>query len=248
MASAGISRADAGRFVPDVSYLGPGGPKLDLYVPAFDVNGPLLPALVWIHGNNQTKDTARAQDFCGTLAAEGFVCASIDYGPGDWLASLLECKNAIRFLRVNAATYHLDPARIAVVGMSMGGYYALMAGLTAGGDFEPAKPYPGVSNAVGAIVDFCGVVQRAPYSPPDFIRTGSPPILIVHGTADEKVSHEQSVRLDKALTAKGAKHQLILLEGVSHGFDLSPGPGNPLPMDLRPVVVAFLRESLGAGK
>lgn len=56
---AGISRADAGRFVPDVSYLEPGGPKLDLYVPAFDANGPLLPALVWIHGNNQTKDTAR---------------------------------------------------------------------------------------------------------------------------------------------------------------------------------------------
>ena len=73
LGSAGISRADAGRFVPDVSYLGPHSePKLDLYVPAFDANGPLLPALVWIHGNNQTKDTARAQDFCGILAAEGY--------------------------------------------------------------------------------------------------------------------------------------------------------------------------------
>ena len=178
------------------------------------------------------------------------MCASIDYGQqGAWLGNILDCKNAVRFLRANAATYHLDPARIAVVGLSAGGYLALMTGLTEGQErFEPNKPYPGVSSAVGAIVDFFGVVQGPPDSPLSQIRAGSPPILIIHGTADEKVSYDQSVWLDKALTAKGVKHRLILLEDMPHGFNLSPGPGNPIPMDLRPIVVAFLRESLGVGK
>jgi acetyl esterase/lipase len=79
----------------------------------------------------------------GSYAAAGYVCASIDYGPPeDRLGNIRDSKNAVRFLRANAATYQIDPARLAVVGGSMGGYLALMAGLTDGKEeFEPAQPY-----------------------------------------------------------------------------------------------------------
>jgi acetyl esterase/lipase len=244
---AGIARADGVRVVTDVSYLGSGSSlKLDLYLPARDPKVPLHPALVWIHGNKQNKATGRARDFCGILAAAGYVCASVDYGPqGDRLGNILDCKNAVRFLRAHAAAYQVDPARVAVVGGSAGGYLALMVGLTRGkAKFEPAQPYPGVSSAVGAVIDFYGVVLNQPDSPLDQIDAGSPPILILHGTGDNTVSYTQSVRLDAVLTAKGVPHRLILLQDLPHGFNLAPSATNPLPMDLRPVVLDFLNQSL----
>jgi acetyl esterase/lipase len=243
---AGIARAEGVRVVADVSYLGPGSNlKLDLYLPAPDPNHSLHPALVWIHGNNQNKATGRARDFCGILAAAGYVCASADYGPQwDRLGNILDCKNAVRFLRAHAADYQIDPARLAVVGGSMGGYLALMVGLTEGkAKFEPAQPYPGVSSAVRAVIDFYGVVLNQADSPLDQIHAGSPPILILHGTGDKTVSSTQSVLLDSALTAKGVPHRLILLKDLPHGFNLAPSATNPLPMDLRPVVLEFLNQS-----
>ena len=51
------------------------------------------------------------------LSEAGYVCASINYrlGDGAWPTNLLDCKNAVRFLRTHAAEYHLDPNRIVVM-------------------------------------------------------------------------------------------------------------------------------------
>jgi hypothetical protein len=40
-------------------------------------------------------------------------------------------------------------------------------------------------------------------------------------------------------------HELLLLEGVGHGFDFTTWDDRPLPVDLRPVVLAFLKKYLG---
>jgi acetyl esterase/lipase len=244
------AHAEQPRFIGDVRYLGPDNPTaLDLYLPPSAPDHRSHPALVFIHGNNQNKATRRAADFCGILSDSGYACASVDYRPPPQGVrdSIFDCKNAVRFLRQNAATYHIDVGRIAVVGMSMGGYLALMVGLTSTEPFfEPATPYPGVSDHVGAIIDFFGIatLPAAGFSPTTYVRAESPPVLILHGTADEKVSDSQSIALDRVLTEKKVKHRLILLEGMPHGFDLTPAPENPLPMDLRPVVLGFLAENL----
>ena len=159
------ARIEAGevRTVRDVSYLEAGrSEKLDLYLPERDPGDPPSPAVVWIHGGGWmegTKGEDRAKSVCGTLAAAGYVCASIDYrlGPGSWPVNLFDCKNAVRFLRVHAADYHVDPDRVAVMGGSAGGHLALMAGLTADEPgLEPSAPYPGISDMVGAVGDFYG--------------------------------------------------------------------------------------------
>jgi acetyl esterase/lipase len=105
------------------------------------------------------KGEQRAQEICGTLAAAGYVAVSIDYRLGNrsWPQNLLDCKNAVRFLRAKAAEYHLDPNRIAVAGGSAGGHLALMVGFTTGmAGLEPDAPYPGVSSAVRCIIDMYG--------------------------------------------------------------------------------------------
>jgi beta-galactosidase len=157
------TRAAEAQTVHDVSYLEAGrSEKLDLYLPARDPADPPSPAVVWIHGGGWTggsKKEARAQEVCGTLAGAGYVCASIDYrlGADSWPGDLFDCKNAVRFLRVHAADYHIDPDRIAVMGGSAGGHLALMVGLTAGEPaLEPQAPYPGIPDMVGAVVDLYG--------------------------------------------------------------------------------------------
>jgi acetyl esterase/lipase len=165
-ARAAESVAAAPRMIPDLAYLAPDrAEKLDLYLPVAPAKGKLSPAVVWIHGGGWTggvKTENRAKEICTTLAAAGYVAVSVDYklGDGAWPTNLHDCKNAVRFLRAHAATYQLDPDRIAVAGGSAGGHLALMVGFT--GDrpeFEPAgaaTPYPGVSSQVRAVIDLYG--------------------------------------------------------------------------------------------
>ncbi|MBM3842878.1 MAG: alpha/beta hydrolase [Verrucomicrobia bacterium] len=152
----------------DVAFLAPDrAEKLDVYLPATD-GTELRPGFVWIHGGGWTggtKNEARAANVCGTLARAGYVAVSVDYrlGDGAWPTLLFDCKNAVRFLRAQAARYRIDPARIAVGGGSAGGHLALMVALTAGQPgLEPeggATPYPGVSSAVRCGVNLYGITN-----------------------------------------------------------------------------------------
>jgi acetyl esterase/lipase len=154
------------RVVNDVTFLASDrAEKLDLYLPEGRAPGTLSPAVVWIHGGGWiggTKSEARAKEICPTFAQAGYVVVSIDYklGPGSWPLDLLDSKNAVRFLRSHAKEYQIDPDRIAVAGGSAGGHLALMVAFTQGKkEFEPAAPYPGVSDAVRAVIDLYGPVE-----------------------------------------------------------------------------------------
>jgi acetyl esterase/lipase len=81
-------------------------------------------------------------------------------------------------------------------------------------------------------------------SPVTHISQSSPPTLILHGTADSTVDRDQSTELDKKLAAAGVPHQLILIPGIGHTFDLQEWQHKPLPQDLRPVVVGFFDKHL----
>ena len=154
------------RIVRDITYLAPDrAEKLDLYLPAPLAPDKRTPAIVWIHGGGWTggeKGEARGTEVCTTLANAGYIAVSINYRLGDsaWPQDLLDCKNAVRFLRAHAAEYRLDPERIAVAGGSAGGHLSLMVGFTTGKkEFEPDAPYPGVSSAVRCIINMYGITD-----------------------------------------------------------------------------------------
>lgn len=155
------------RLLSDISYLERGrSEKLDIYLPP-GAGGAKRSAVVYFHGGGWVrgdKATDRERNIGSGLAAAGYVFVSANYllGPKAWPANLRDCKNAIRFLRANAARYNVDAERIAVMGTSAGGHLALMAGYTAGGepaDFEPTSPYPNVSSTVRAVIDFYGMTN-----------------------------------------------------------------------------------------
>lgn len=231
--------------------------RADVYLPVRSATNASVPAVIWMHGNHHDKADVREQNICTQLAEAGYVAISINYG--SWpdsdageehspriLQNIANARNAVRFFRAQAGDYGIDPKRIALSGGSAGGWLALMAGLTDGDPaFDSAPPYPGVSSAVSAIGDFYADTDAWLKSK---IATNSPPVLIVHGKADTNVDYHESVELDQLLANAGVPHKLVLLENVGHGFDFISWQQKPLPQDLRPLVLDFLKVHLASSE
>ena len=109
--------------------------KLDLAKPN-DASATLRPGLVIIHGGGW-----RGGDKGGGVwralplqyASNGYVCVSINYrltDEGTVLDCIADCKCAVRWLRANAAKYHVDPDRIGAFGNSAGAHLVAILGLS----------------------------------------------------------------------------------------------------------------------
>ncbi len=258
--------ADGVRTEHDVDFLGPDrAEKADLYLPAEAEDGRLFPAVVIIHGGGWTggdKRAAREINIGTTLASNGYVGMSINYllaekggEAATWPQNLHDCKQAVRWLRANAARLRVDPERIGTIGGSAGGHLAAMLAL-AGPELDP--PGEG-STRVSCAVNLYGPVlwfgQRdlsmfrksraeAPElyrqaSPLTHVDAGDPPVLILHGTEDKTVAVADSQALADALARAGVEHELVIVPGAPHSFHLQPKQ-----RDLRPLVLGFFDEHL----
>jgi dipeptidyl aminopeptidase/acylaminoacyl peptidase len=49
-----------------------------------------------------------------------------------------------------------------------------------------------------------------------------PPAMLIHGTNDTDVPHDQSMQMDRELTRQKVEHELILVEGGWHGLGNVP--------------------------
>jgi acetyl esterase/lipase len=149
----------------DLNYLAPGRKeKLDIYHPSSPAPGTLAPAIVIIHGGGWIggDKAAKREIITGNaLAAAGYLCVSIEYWKGSkdrWPTNLQDCKNAVRWLRMNAEKLKIDPTKIGVIGGSAGAHLALMLAYTAGNsEIDPKPLYPNVSDHVSACVNMYGI-------------------------------------------------------------------------------------------
>lgn len=132
--------------LPDLTYtteLGFRPVKLDLYLPpsSFDEQGP-RPVIVYVHGGGWLGGSARTTgafanwpEALASIAARGYVVASIDYRlarEAPFPAAVFDVKDAIRWLRSNAAAYNIDRHRVLIWGSSAGGQLAALAATTCG--------------------------------------------------------------------------------------------------------------------
>ncbi len=164
---------------PDLVTNAPVTLQLDLYRPTGDV-ATSRPLLVWIHGGaflngNRGQMAAESRAY----AQLGYVTASISYrlDPGnhclqvqlglysgaELITERARCEKAIlgarddaamaiAWLRANAATYGIDPTRIAVGGSSAGAITAIHVGQTLN---TPGSPPPAASR-VSAVLAMSG--------------------------------------------------------------------------------------------
>jgi len=179
-----------------------------------------------------------------------------------WPQNIADCKSALRYIRKEAAQYGIDPNRIAVGGGSAGGHLCLVLGLSGNSpEMNKLGLYPEQNSKVSCIIDFYGatefVIPRRidivsgatpeetaknikAATPATYLAKDSPPVLVVHGDADQTVSIESSKRLVDAMEKMGIPHQFIIVPGAPHAFDFQPKQ-----MDLRPAVLEFLAKYLG---
>ena len=68
---------------------------------------------------------------------------------------------------------------------------------------------------MGGLADWRAVAERV--SPLSHVRSGLPPILTIHGDADDIVPFDHAVRLHQALDAAGVPAKLHTIEGGGHG-------------------------------
>ena len=156
---------------------------------------------------------------------------------------------ALRWIGAHGRRYGLSLDRLVVSGISAGGHLALMAAFAPADSRLAAscRDTPGVN--VTAVVNWFGPSDVAPLlegphalpqavewftgrradegliaevSPITQVRPGLPPVLTVHGTADDEIPYDLSVRLHAALQAAGVPERLVGIEGAAHG---AFGPG-----------------------
>lgn len=166
--------------------------------------------------------------------------ASISLAP----AAVEDCRCALRWVYEHAKDYGFDTTKLVVSGHSAGGHLSLITGMldpSAGFDYE----CPGQDQLkVAAIVNFFGITDvadlldgpnRKDYpnmwlgslpnrkelakqvSPLTYVKRGSPPILTIHGDADDIVPYQQAVRLHQALDKVGVVNRLYTVPGGKHG-------------------------------
>lgn len=143
---------------------------IDIYMP-LKKGGP-KPLVLYIHGGGwiggHTRHSGALANFPATLAklaSEGFVVASLEYrlsGEAAFPAQLQDARAAIRFLKANAGTYGLDPARVGVWGGSAGGHLTALTALSCGDTSLDPAPAPAGSECVQSAVTWYGVFDFAP--------------------------------------------------------------------------------------
>lgn len=118
-----------------------------------------MPAVLWIHGGGWEGGSHQGNG-AAFLAQHGYFTATLEYrlsGEATWPAQLEDCKLGVRWLRANAAKYHVDPDHIGCAGHSAGGHLAACLG-TMGDrpELEGQGGFAGVSSRVQAVVDYSG--------------------------------------------------------------------------------------------
>ncbi|OWK34684.1 alpha/beta hydrolase [Fimbriiglobus ruber] len=253
------ARAQKGPAVPDdvifetgIEYANPDGQHLQLDLARPKSGAGPFPAIVCIHGGGfraGKRDGYDAQ--CIRLAQHGYVALTVSYRLApkyQFPAAVNDTKEAIRWVRANAAKYHVDPERIGVTGGSAGGHLAQFLAVTGdvkefdgtGGNLDQSSKIACVVNvygpsdftkSYGKSVDAAEVLPlflggnletarrlHLRASPLYWVTPNAAPTLCIHGTDDKYVAHEQAVWLVDKLKAAGVEADLLTLNGAGHGF------------------------------
>jgi len=202
------------------------------------------PGVIVIHGGGWTGGTKEgySQETCLRYVAKGFVCADVEYRLAKVAtapAAVTDVLDAAHWFEEQAKKYDVDTKRIVVTGDSAGGHLSLMVGMT------PKSAKLGPPAKIAAVVNFYGITDvadqlsgpnmreyavtwvpeqsgrlelAARVSPMTYVRKGLPPILTIHGDADQTVPYEHGVKLTKALRDAGDDAELVSVPQGAHGF------------------------------
>jgi dipeptidyl aminopeptidase/acylaminoacyl peptidase len=222
-----------------------------------------LPAIVMPHGGPAARDVWGFDWLAQYYASRGFAVLQPNFrgsagfgndwfvrnGFRDWKIAVGDINDGGRWLVVQGMA---DPAKLAIVGWSYGGYAALQANVLDPNLFKAVvavapvtdlqmlkDEQEGFTNAL-LVHDFIG---SGPH-----IEAGSParhaaqfkaPVMMFHGDLDANVDITESRAMDKALNRAGKKSELIVYPKLDHQL-----PDSTARADMLRRSYEFLRSSL----
>eukprot|EP01037_Dinobryon_pediforme_P001968 gene1968-2004_t len=209
----------------------------------------ILPVLIWFHGGGWVWSSLDTHDRLVReyAAASGLATINVDYAlspEAKFPQALLECAAVVRAISAEAATWGIDPARIAIGGDSAGGNLALATALMlrdAGGPVLRGvlTPYPVTSSdfthpsyrefAEGYGLTRAGMMAYWDlYTRDDADRlnplasplranlTGLPPVMIQ--VAELDILSDEGLAMARRLTEAGVPTTVETCQGMLHGF------------------------------
>jgi acetyl esterase/lipase len=230
----------------DVEYLIDGSEQLDVIHPAEPGSWPVV---IVAHGGHQVR--SEFADMAEAIASEGAVVFNVgwlDRFPFATAVGQVAC--AVRHARATAADYGGDPARVVLIGHSIGAFVSVNVALT-GDDYSEGcvvtegsalpdalvayeGPYDFVVNyKEGTGLDFRPLQEEDPdlwHALNPYSNLGRNPDLVVrliHGDSEDDSpvfpSVGTSVEFRQALAEAGYDVEFTLVEGAHHGSVFRPG-------------------------
>lgn len=218
--------------------------RLDVWVPAGHRPARALPVVIFLYGGGWVAGDRGDYGFAGrAFAGEGFVAVVPDYRLVPEVRFPLFVEDAalaVKWTAENAERFGGDPGRITIAGHSAGAYIGAMLALDRH-FLADAGVAPDVIKAAALLsgpYDFYPFTEQrgrdalgrwprpAETQPITFARNDAPPMLLMHGKADDIVRPYNSRNLAARLKALGAPVELKLYPGAGH-VDLIKSLGAP---------------------
>ena len=189
--------------------------------------------IVFFHGGGwNSGDYKQFERQSMYFASRGMIAISAEYRIKNKhgttpIQAMEDAKSAIRFLRLNAKSFFINPNRIAAAGGSAGGH---LAAVTANIDlFDNVNEDLGISSKPNLLVLYNPVIDfgsrkwlwidnPSDASPVHNISKGSPPTIILTGTNDKIVPVETIMNYKKIMESVGSRCDVILYDGAEHAF------------------------------
>ena len=199
-------------------------------------------AIVFFHGGGWAFGTP--DEFfttCERYAETGIVAFSVEYRlsidngitPSKTISPIeevMDARSAMRWVRENAAKFHLDKNKIVVAGQSAGGQLALATAMI--DEYNEKTDDLAVSSSPNAILLFSACVNTVEgwcdyllaerrskiwsISPAHHIRKGLPPMIEFHGTDDEQVPKWTVQFFENAMKKEGNEFEQHMFDGRKH--------------------------------
>ena len=189
------------------------------------------------------KAMQEVERLCSWYQRRGIHAFALDYRlyPVQHPWPLRDAQRAVRTVRAHAATWHVDPQRIAVMGFSAGGHVAASVAVHHdAGDPQAQDPVERVSCRPDAAVLTYPVISMRPgithpgsrdgllgdhpdpeaeamMSLDEQMHPGVPPLFTWHTLEDTVVPPDNSIRLAQAARACGVPVELHLFQHGEHG-------------------------------
>lgn len=164
VANTNFADADV-EILKNVVYVDRDGTELHLHILYPKGTASPLPCIVYVPGSAWMKQNIdMAIPNMTRLAAKGYVVAIVEYRPssvGKFPSQVQDAKTAIRFMRKNAETYHVDTNNVFVWGDSSGGHTSMFVGFTQGNKELDTDVYGEYSDKVNALINYFGPAELA---------------------------------------------------------------------------------------